>query len=74
MPANPSDKSNSDTSVSGLGTQISGATARVKDKATELGQSAADTLDSQRGTQPAACRARPRRFARALTSCQEATR
>jgi ElaB/YqjD/DUF883 family membrane-anchored ribosome-binding protein len=50
MPANPSDKNDSDTSAAGLGSQISGATARVKDKAAELGQSAADTLDSQRST------------------------
>ena len=50
MPANPSDPYNSGTSATGLGSQIAAATARVKDKAAELGQTAADTLDSQRGT------------------------
>ena len=49
MPANPSDPYNSGTSATGLGSQIAGATARVKDKAAELGHTAADTLDSQRG-------------------------
>jgi hypothetical protein len=50
MPANPSDKTNADTSAAGVGSQIAGATARAKDKAAELAQTAADTLDSQRGT------------------------
>ena len=49
MPAYPSDK-NTGSSATGLGAQISGATVRVKDKAAELGQTAADTLDSQRST------------------------
>ena len=49
MPAYPSDK-NTDSSATGLGAQISDATVRVKDKAAELGQTAADTLDSQRST------------------------
>ena len=50
MSANPSDKHNSDTTATGLGSQISSAAARVKDKAAELGQTAADTLDNQRST------------------------
>jgi ElaB/YqjD/DUF883 family membrane-anchored ribosome-binding protein len=49
MPANPSDTHNSEPSATGLGSQIAGATARVKDKAAELGHTAADSLDSQRG-------------------------
>ena len=44
MPANPSDT----TSSAGLGAQVAGATARVKDKAAELGETATDTLDRQR--------------------------
>ena len=44
MPANPSDT----TSSAGLGGQVAGATARVKEKAAELGETATDTLDRQR--------------------------
>ena len=40
MPANPTDKSNADSSATTLGSQIAGATARVKDKAADLGQTA----------------------------------
>jgi ElaB/YqjD/DUF883 family membrane-anchored ribosome-binding protein len=50
MPAHPTDKSNADSSATSLGSQIAGATARVKDKAADLGQTAVDTLDGQRGT------------------------
>lgn len=49
MPVNPSNTNESDANTSGLGSQIAGATARAKDKAADLGQTAADTLDSQRG-------------------------
>jgi hypothetical protein len=50
MPANPLDPHKADTGAAGLGSQIGGATGRARDKAAELGQAAADTLDSQRHT------------------------
>jgi ElaB/YqjD/DUF883 family membrane-anchored ribosome-binding protein len=49
MPAQPSDKNSSETLAAGLGSQIADATARAREKVSELGQTAADTLDSQRG-------------------------
>jgi ElaB/YqjD/DUF883 family membrane-anchored ribosome-binding protein len=49
MPANPSDKS-SDTTSAGLGAQLSGATARVKEKTADLGHTAAEKLDDRRDT------------------------
>lgn len=51
MPANPLEKTTSDMGTSsGLGAQLSGATARAKEKAVELGQTATETIDSQRDT------------------------
>jgi hypothetical protein len=45
-PNRPSDTQNADLSDTGLGSQIADATAGIKDKAVELGQTAADTLNS----------------------------
>ena len=50
MPTNPSEKTSSDMTSAGLGGQLSSATARVKEKAAELGETATDTLDGQRDT------------------------
>jgi hypothetical protein len=50
MPANPSDSLSSDMTPTGLGASLSGAAARAKEKASDLGQTATDTIDSHRGT------------------------
>jgi ElaB/YqjD/DUF883 family membrane-anchored ribosome-binding protein len=50
MPANPSDSPSSETTSAGLGASLSGAAARAKEKASDLGRTASDTIDSHRGT------------------------
>lgn len=50
MPANPYEKTSSDMTSTGLGAQLSEATARAKDKAAELGHTATNALDGQRDT------------------------
>ena len=49
MPTKPSDMTTSDT-ISGLGAQLSGAAAQVKEKTIDLGHAAAEKLDDQRDT------------------------
>ncbi len=49
MSSNPSETRPSDSTLDAVGSQVSGAAARAKDKAADLGQSAVEKVDDQRG-------------------------
>jgi len=68
----PADNANSDTTSGGFGAQLSGATSRAKERATDLGHAAAEKLDDQRDTAASGLETRPRRFTRTQTSCPAA--